>query len=118
MNLLEILFNTLFCFDPVPVGHPRMSAWEAEEKPSLVTNKGGGGGSTPPVPTPPVINIPPAPVAPPPPPGPTNSSFEIAQAQAQGAKNAAAGFGFRGTLLQNGDPTANTATGKGSLLGN
>jgi type IV secretory pathway VirB10-like protein len=88
------------------------------DKPTLSMHKGGG--SSMPYyqpPTPPVINIPPAPTPPPPPPPPTASSADVSAAQQQGYANAQKGFGFKASLLKGNDPTANTATGSGSLLG-
>jgi hypothetical protein len=87
-------------------------------KPDLhVAKGGGGGGKSSPPPAPPVINIPAAPTPPPPPPPPTASSADVAMAQQQGAVNAQKGFGYKASLLKSGDPSVNTATGTGSLLG-
>jgi len=90
-----------------------------EEKPTLSMHKGGGGQMMPSfkMPLPPVINIPPAPTPPTPPPPPTASSADVAAAQQQGYANAQKGFGFKASLLKGNDPTTNTATGSGSLLG-
>jgi hypothetical protein len=97
----------------VPFPPPR------EEKPTFCLHKGGGkkGGGYMMVPEPPVINIPPAPNPPTPPPPPTASSADVAAAQQQGYANAQKGFGFKASLLRGNDPTTNTATGSGSLLG-
>jgi type IV secretory pathway VirB10-like protein len=96
----------------VPFPPPR------EEKPTLSMHKGGNGnGYYMPPPEPPVINIPPAPNPPTPPPPPTASSADVAAAQQQGYANAQKGFGFKASLLRGNDPTTNTATGSGSLLG-
>jgi len=95
---------------PMP---PRLPA-----KDSLLLAKGGGGGGmAPSPPDPPVINIPAAPTPPPPPPPPTASSADVALAQQAGAVNAQKGFGYKASLLKSGDPSVNTATGSGSLLG-
>ena len=88
-----------------------------EQKPTLSLHKGGSAPTPPAPPAPPVINIPKAPTPPPPPPPPTASSADVAAAQQQGAANAASGFGYKASLLKGNDPTVNSATGSGSLLG-
>ena len=93
---------------PVPV----------EDKPALTLNKGGSAPTPPPPPKPPVINIPTPPTPPAPPPPPTASSADVAAAQQQGMSNAAKGFGYKASLLKGNDPSVNSATGSGSLLGN
>jgi hypothetical protein len=95
----------------IPVPH------RTEDKPALSMHKGGEKKNPPAPPAPPVINIPPAPVPPPPPPPPTASSADVAAAQQQGMKNAQSGFGMKASLLKGNDPTVNSATGSGSLLG-
>ena len=87
------------------------------EKPSLSLHKGGKSSPPPAPPAPPIINIPKAPTPPPPPPPPTSSSADVAAAQQQGVANAQSGFGYKASLLKGNDPTVNSATGSGSLLG-
>lgn len=77
----------------------------------------GGNNPMPKPPTPPNIAIPTPPVPPTPPAPPT--SADTNGAIAEGYANGMRGFGYKASLLRNSkDPTTNTATGTGSLLGN
>jgi hypothetical protein len=82
-----------------------------DNKPTLALHKGGG--SPPPPPAPPQINIPP------PPPPPTASSADVAAQQQSALQNNAGRFGFKASLLKDGQKaeSSNSATGSGSLLG-
>jgi hypothetical protein len=89
------------------------------EKPLIECHKGGAsGGRIPPPPEPPAITIPALPKPPPPPPPPpTAGDADVVAQQQEMLKNRSRGFGYKASLLSSGNESANTATGKGSLLG-
>lgn len=131
MPLLQALLRFLFPAWQLAAESGFFFEEPVRDKPSLCFFKGGG--STVKVskaPDAPVINIP-APPTPPAPPSPeaTQSVYDLAQAQQQGAQQQAAGFGYSASLLraplgfqgqaaQTGpNGSTNSATGAASLLG-